>query len=397
MRAPEPTTELDLFSDEIRRDPYPYYSRLRDEAPVHFSARHNAWVVSRYHDAEMLLAHPAMQHWAAAPAAGSGGFARVVARWMTMLDPRSRHELRQLVAPVFAPRQISALRLPLGRMTARILDAAADVGRIEIIGDLAEPIALTTLAKVMGLPEADTEAFRVAARGLIGQLPQAVDGVLVGSGEANATRFATFIRKLLDEPYPLPGTLLAAIKKCAEQSEGLGRTELAAFLVLFLFAGQENMMNFIGNAAFALIEAPDQLERLRDEPRLAAAAVDEVLRFECPVQFVTIGVAADVAVGGQVIPCGSPVLLCIGAANRDERRFAAAEQLDIGRADRGHLAFGLGPLACIGSSLARLQGEVAIAALAARLRRPRFVEPLRLRRAPPVLRGFVELTVAFDG
>ena len=140
----------------------------------------------------------------------------------------------------------------------------------------------------------------------------------------------------------------------------------------------------------------DMLALLRRIPALAAPAVDELLRFESPVQFMSVSLADTVQINERPVPAGDTVLVCIGAANRDEARFADSERLDITRPDSGHLGFGKGPLTCIGAALARLQGEIAIAALAARMRHPAIRGPLSLRRDPPVLRGFVSLELVFD-
>jgi cytochrome P450 len=176
-----------------------------------------------------------------------------------------------------------------------------------------------------------------------------------------------------------------------------GGAEALAFLLLFLFAGHENMMNFVGNAAYALIESPDQLELLRRTPALAGTAVNEILRFESPVQFLSISLAEAVTLGEWRIAAGDTVLVCIGSANRDEARFADPDRLDLTREDCAHLGFGFGPFTCIGAALARLQGEIAIAVLAPHMCRPSIRGRLQLRHSPPVLRGFVSLDMVLDG
>lgn len=383
-----PIADPDLFSADVRRDPYPWYRRLRREAPLYRSRRHDAWIVSRHADAVALLSHPAVRHWA--EGVGDSGFAGVVARWMSMLDPRQQQQMRRLVAPIFAPRALAGMQAELADLAVQLLDAAAPAGHIDVVGGYAEPIALSALARITGLPQDRTLAFHRSMRGMAGRLLAAV-----GAPDGAEATCVGLLHDLLSGAAPPTDSLLGVLCTLMRDGEVRDDAEAVAFLLLFLFAGQENMMNFIGNAALALVEAPDQLALLRETPALAASAADELMRFESPVQFMSISLGQPVAVRGETIPAGDTVLVCIGSANRDEARFAEADHLDITRQDRGQLGFGHGPFTCIGAALARLQGAVAIGALARRLHHPAILGPLRLRRDPPVLRGFVALNLAF--
>ena len=378
----------DLFSAEVRRDPYPWYRRLRQEAPLYRSRRHDAWIVSRHDDAVALLTHPAVRHWA--EGAGDSGFAGIVARWMSMLDPRQQRQMRRLVAPIFAPRALEGLQAELAALAELLLDAAAPTGHIDVVGAYAEPIALAALARITGIPRQRALAFHQSMRGMAGRLLAAV-----GAPDGTEATCIGLLHDLLSGPEPPPDSLLGVLHVLLRDGEVRDDAEAVAFLLLFLFAGHENMMNFIGNAAFALVAAPDQLALLREKPTLAASAVEELMRFESPVQFMSISLGEPVQVRDKLIPPGETVLVGIGSANRDEARFAHADRLDIARQDRGQLGFGHGPFTCIGATLARLQGTIAIPALARRMHRPAILGPLRLRRDPPVLRGFVSLDLAF--
>jgi pimeloyl-[acyl-carrier protein] synthase len=382
------TEDLDLFSPELRRDPYPWYRHLRREAPLYRSRRHDAWIVSRHNDAVTLLGHPMVRHWAEGN--GDSGFAGVVARWMSMLDPRRQQQMRRLVAPIFAPRALEGLQAELANLAEQLLDAAAPAGHIDVVGGYAEPIALAALARIAGIPRDRTLAFHQSMRGMAGRLLAAV-----GAPDGSEATCIGLLHDLLSGTEPAPDSLLGVLRTLMRDGEVRDDAEAVAFLLLFLFAGHENMMNFIGNAVLALVEATDQLALLQATPALTASAVDELMRFESPVQFMSISLAQPVAIRGETIAAGDTVLICIGAANRDEARFADADQLDITRQDRAQLGFGHGPFTCIGAALARLQGAIAIGALVRRLNRPAILGPLRLRRDPPVLRGFVALDLAF--
>jgi hypothetical protein len=395
MAYTELIDEPDLFGDAVRCDPYPTYRRLLDEAPIYRSDRLGAWVVSRYGDGAFLLRHPAVRHWADGVA--EDDFGRTVARWMTMLDPRQHRALRHLVAPLFSRRAVDALRAELSMLADRLAEGAAEAGHIDVVNGYAEPIALAAIARVIGIPDETTEEFYRAARSLAGRLAAAVGMARTASGDGPDGAAINFLRDLLGRDGDAPaGTLLAVLSEVHRDGELEDAAEALAFLLLFLFAGHENMMNSIGNAAFALVEAPDQLALLRSRPALVRQAIDELMRFESPVQFMSISLAEPVAVGGREIGAGDAIFLCIGAANRDGAQFADPDRLDIAREHRAHLGFGAGPFTCIGAALARLQGEIAIAALARHMRRPSIDGPLRLRREPPVLRGFVSLDLVLD-
>lgn len=392
--------DLDLFSGEVRLNPYPHYRRLRTEAPVYWSPRNGTWVISRYHDAVRMLCDPGVCHWAvgAESPRGSNHFSRILSKWMTMMDPRTHSRLRKLTAPVFTRRSLSEISTHLQRVADRILDDAERTGALDVVGDFAEPVALAAIARVIGIPDGQVAEFRRLARGLIGQLFVTVESTHSPMDNPRASELVEFLRGLLARQGEKPAnTLVAAMCEVQREDDTLDDDEILAFLILFLFAGQENMMNFIGNAAYALIESPRQLELLREDAALLPAAIEELLRFESPVQFMTVSVMDDVSLRGATIPCEDPVLICIGSANRDDERFTDPEQLDITRSDKGHLSFGHGPLKCIGATLARLEGRVLIGSLAQRIHRPTIRGPLRLRRNPPVLRGFESLVLAFDG
>ena len=395
MPTAEPIDETDLFSDAVRCDPYPHYRRLRRDAPLYRSPRLDAWVVTSHRDATVVLTHPAGRHWAGN--ADDDGFTRTVGRWMSMLDPRQQRRMRRLVGPIFTPRAIAGLRAELYALADRLLDDAAPSGGLDVVTGYAEPIALAGIARIIGVPAAQAPTFHATAPSLTGSLLAAIqtDGTATGD-KAEPAGIELLSDLLAERGDPPSDSLLAVLRQLDRDGELRDQTEALAFLLLFLFAGHENMMNFIGNATYALVDAPDRLAELRRTSSLDASAVDELLRFDSPVQFMTVSLADAVTLRDQRIPVGETILVGIGAANRDEDRFPNPDRLDFTRQDRGHLTFGQGPFACIGAALARLEGEVALGALVRRMSRPAIRGPLRLRRDPPVLRGFVSLDLAFD-
>lgn len=391
--------DLDLFSTEVRKNPYPFYQRLRTEKSLFWNPPNGAWVVTRYRDAVQLLTHPQIHHWAVSASSleTPHHFPRILAKWMTMMDPRTHSCLRRLTAPIFTQKALDGMSAYLQPLAEQILDDAQHQGMLDVVNDFADPIALAAIARLFGVADTQANEFRHLARGMIGQLFGAVEGTQAPAGSGQAADLIEFLAQLLavkqDNP---PDTLISALQAAQREDATLTNEEMVAFLILFLFAGQENIMNFIGNATYALVAEPEQLSRLREDTALLPNAVEELLRYESPIQFMTVVAMDDISIQGITIPRGDQVLICIGSANRDEARFAHAERLDITRTDKGHLSLGRGPLTCIGSILARLEGSIAIGSLVRRMLHPSLQYPLQLRRDPPVLRGFVSLKLTFD-
>jgi cytochrome P450 len=388
--------ELDPFGAEMRRDPCPYYRRMHAQGVV-WSRRPGAWVVGRHHDAVSLMTHPHVTHWSRG--GGQQGpaeiFQKVVSLWMELLDPRGGR-LRGLVAPAFSAPAVRRLRAPLGALADRLMGEAMAAGRLDAIGGFAEPIALAAMARMLGVPEDRDEDFGKAARATIGGLWQTVQDVLTVPLD-RATEAVVALRDLLAEAADAPPNSLLGVLGARMGAGEIEERLALAFLALFLFAGLDNMVNFIGNAAHLLAEAPDQLALLRRDPGLLPAAVAETLRLASPVQVVSLAVAADLRLGNRAMARGDTVLVCVGAANRDPNRYRDPDRLDVARTDGGHISFGLGPLACMGQALARLQGEVAIGALARYAGHLAVEPPLRLRSGPPALRGFEALSLRLEG
>jgi cytochrome P450 len=381
--------ELDLFGAEALRDPDALHHRLRAAGGVVWNRPAGAWVASRYRDVAALLSHPAVAHWTSGRAADP--VQDTIGQWMAMLDPRAATALRGLVAPVFAAPAASRLRAGLAILADRLAADAVATGRAEIIADYAEPIAFAALAAAIGLPGDRADAFAPAARAVTERLWQSLGAAGAGTPPEETSPLGV-LRALLDDAPP--GTLLATL---VDRGGGLSESTRLSFLVLFLYAGLDNMVGFIGNAVHALAAAPEQWSRLRGDPALLPKAVTETLRLAGPVQFMTLGARGDIRLGDARIATGDSILAALAAANRDPGHFADPDRLDLDRVAGGHLGFGLGPLGCLGQALARMEGKVALGALLRHARRATVMPPLRLRRGPPVLRGFEALHLTLEG
>jgi cytochrome P450 PksS len=400
---------IDIASPEHKADPYPFYARLREEEPVYrvsLRGGQSAWLVTRYDDVAAVLKdderfvkdkrnaltpeQEAKEPWM--PAAF-----RPLMRNMLDLDPPDHPRLRALVHRAFTPRLVEQLRDRVQRLTDGLLDAVQSRGRMDLIRDYAQPVPTTVIAEMLGVPVADRHRFQrwsavsVAITPSLWGVLRAVPSVLA---------FMRYIRRLVRERRARPkDDLVSALVQAEEAGDRMTEDELLAMVFLLLIAGHETTVNLIGSGTLALLEHPDQLERLRDDPALVRPAVEELLRYTSPVETASERYAReDVAVAGVTIPRGSMVFAAIASANRDARQFPDPDRLDLTREPNRHLAFGLGPHFCLGASLARLEGQIAINTLLRRLPGLRLAVPpraLRWRRGL-VLRGLKGLPVAFD-
>ena len=265
----------------------------------------------------------------------------------------------------FTPRRIAAWEPRIRALAEQHLDALRRGAPFDLVGDFAIPLPVTIIAEMLGVePERKHDFKRWSDAFIEGS---------TGTGRANpfapeftdaVLDFMSYLRSVVRERRRAPGDdLVSAILAESPGGEALSDLEVMLFVQLLLVAGNETTTNLIGNAVHALLDHPEQLERVHRAPGLVPALVEEALRFDAPVQIVFRTATRDVEIGGAVLPAGALVAVLIGSANRDERRFANPDVFDVGREPRGHLAFGFGEHFCLGSALARLEARVALEAL----------------------------------
>lgn len=394
-------TEFDPFDPHIRADPFAHYARLQAEDPVHWCARRGVWIVTRHADAAALLADPRAAHWQAppAPAGAPGAFERVVGRWLALMAPAGRSRLRAVTVRLLAPASTAALAREIETHAGRLIDAARERGELDVVADYADPLALGVLARQFGLPRERHAEFAGAAADLRGGLLRVLmGGPASPEAESAAGVLSALIEQVLADKSVRPGDDLLSALVAARDEDGIERDDFTALALVFLFAGHENITNFIATAYRTLLLHPEQYGVLRQAPHLASDAVEELLRYESPVQYVSLTLRADVELGGRSLAAGQQVLVGVGAANRDPAVFHEPQRLDLGRAPNPHLSLGHGPFFCIGATLARLEARLALQALVELLEAPALVEPEpRWRGGPPVLRGLAALPVRFAG
>jgi cytochrome P450 PksS len=405
-KRPSPHEAVNITSAAFKADPYPFYARLRAEAPVHrvtLPDGQAAWLVTRYDDVAMVLRderfakdrHNALTPEQLARLPWMPGFVRPLMRNMLDRDGRDHDRLRALVQKAFTPRLVEQMRPRIQALTEELLDGVRGRPQVDLIHDFALPLPTTIIAEMLGVPAKDRHKFHRWSKAFF-----LISASRWGMVKAipSVWLFMRYIRKLILLRRADPrDDLVSALVQAEEAGEKLSAEELLAMIMLLLVAGHETTVNLIGNGTLALLEHPDQMERLRGDADLLKPAVEELLRFHSPVEMATERFPrADVTVAGVTIPRGEMVLAVIASANRDERQFPNPDTLDITREPNRHVSFGQGIHFCLGASLARLEGQVALDTLLRRTSGLQLAVPVsRLRWRPGlVLRGLEALPLA---
>jgi pimeloyl-[acyl-carrier protein] synthase len=385
---------------EFVEDPYPTYHRLRALDPVHPNPL-GFWVLTRYEDVVAALRDPRFGKEAIASvvAARFGIPAPTVGLSMLDRDPPDHTRLRGLVSKAFTPRVVEALRPHIQRIVDDLLARVEGRHAMDLVEEFAYPLPVTVICQMLGVPVEDRDRFRQwgldIARGLDSiMLPADSE---VGRRSAAARHALTdYFRALIAERRAAPrADMLSDLIAAEEAGDKLSANELLATCILLLVAGHETTVNLIGNGMLALLRHPGELRRLREDPGLIDSAVEELLRYDGPVQRTSRVPSEDVVIGGRTIPKGDLVMPFIGAADRDPAQFPDPDRLDIGRADNRHIAFGWGIHFCLGAPLARLEGQTAIGTLVGRLPRLALATDRPEHRPSLTLRGLVSLPVSF--
>jgi len=386
---------------EFLADPYPTYHRLRAEDPVHQSPL-GFWVLTRYEDVAAVLrdARFIKEPLAALVAARFGGeVPRGVGLSMLDRDPPDHTRLRSLVSKAFTPRVVEGLRPRIQAIVDDLIARAEPAGSMDLIEEFAYPIPVNVICEMMGVPVRDHERFKGwsldIARGLDSiWLPP--DSEIPRRSVAARHAISDYFRELIAQRRTSPrGDLLSALIAAEEAGDKLNEEELLATCILILIAGHETTVNLIGNGVLALLRHPAELSRLRTTPGLITSAVEELLRYDGPVQRTARVASADATIGGHTIRQGEMVMPFIGAADRDPAQFPEPDRLDLSRADNRHIAFGWGIHFCLGAPLARVEGQIAIDTLFRRLPRLALVGDSVEYRQSLTLRGLKTLPVKF--
>jgi cytochrome P450 len=386
---------------EFLADPYPTYHRLREEDPVHHSPL-DFWVLTRYEDVAAVLRDPRfIKEPLVSMVAARFGVSVPPGVGLSMLDrdPPDHTRLRSLVSKAFTPRVVEGLRPRIQKMVDDLITRAEAVGTMDLIEEFAYPIPVNVICEMLGVPVDDHERFKGwsldIARGLDSVWLPLESEIPKRSGAARHA-IGDYMRGLIAERRASPrGDLLSALIAAEEAGDKLSEDELIATCILLLIAGHETTVNLIGNGTLALLRHPEELRRLRETPGLITSAVEELLRYDGPVQRTARITSTEVTIGGRTIPKGEMVMPFIGAADRDPSQFPDPDRLDLGRADNRHIAFGWGIHFCLGAPLARVEGQIAIDTLVRRLPGLALVDAEPEHRQSLTLRGLKALPVTF--
>ncbi|HKP44654.1 cytochrome P450 [Mycobacterium sp.] len=402
--AESQTLLLELLDPANRADPYPAYEQIREHGPLQLPDM-NLTVFSSYADCDDVLRHPSsasdrLKSTAAQREIAAGAQPRRFGPpGFLFLDPPDHTRLRRLVSKAFVPKVVKALESDINALVDSLLDEVAAAGRFEVIADLAYPLPVAVICRLLGVPLEDEPKFSHASA----LLAQALDPVVTFTGEAHDTVdeiveaglwLRGYLRELIARRRSEPGEdLMSGLIHVEESGDQLTEEEIIATCNLLLIAGHETTVNLIANAILAMLREPSQWKSLAASPQRVSAVVEETLRFDPPVQLMGRIAADDMAIGGVTVPKGDVMMLLLAAAHHDPLAFDRPGEFDPDRDNIRHLGFGKGPHFCLGAPLARLEAAVALTKVTARFPHARLAgEPVY--KPNLTLRGMASLEVS---
>jgi cytochrome P450 len=396
------------LSTQFRENPYPKLKELREKDPVHWVELIGAWQFTRYEDVMFILRDPRFSADREPPDTGlidrdvveQSEFQQMFQDNLLGLDPPDHTRLRTLVNKAFTPRVVAELEPRIREITTELLDeaeahATANGRQIDVMNDLAEPLPVIVISEMLGVPAEDRGRFRKWSYDLARALDPLFEQEILDNADRAVRELKEYFRPLVQQRREAPGDdLISALVRAEEEGDRLSEEELYAFCILLLGAGSETTTNLIGNGLLALMQRPDQLDRLRDDPSLHEPAIEELLRFDSPVQVTSRVAMEDMEIGGRAIRAGDFLVLSLAAANRDPAQFNNPDELDISREENRHISLSSGSHYCLGAPLARLEGLIAITSLLDRFPEARLASDKVQWREMVTLRGLTTLPLS---
>ncbi len=395
---------LRLLDPDVIAEPYALYRALREYDPVHWDPYMHAWVVTSYPEVITVLTNYSADRAPAADYLEHLGlsfmkpFAEMMRQQMLFLDPPMHARLRGICSAAFTPRRVEAMRNVIESIANKLIDKVASAGRMDMLADFASPFPAIVTATMLGVPVEDHRqlgAWVIDLAEVLGNFQHHPDRVaeIVQSMED----FKSYVAARMEEERRAPTDgLIYALMTAEVDGHRLSDDEVIANTIITLIGGHETTTNLIASGFLTLLGDPDSFEQLRTHPEAVASAVEELLRFESPVQHTARIAPADMQLGGKTIKKGSRVVVALAAANRDPNRFPDPDRLDLLRPDNRHLAFGWAAHFCFGAPLARMEGQIAFNTLLRRLARPALLDHKLEWRANVGLRGLTALNITFD-
>ncbi len=396
-----------LRQPEVRANPYPFYAQLRSEDPIHWDEELGFWVLTRYADIASVYQDPRFSR-----AQGlRSGYERLpesertiaepvygcFAKTMFYSDPPYHTHLRGLVSSAFTPTTVERMRPYVQQTVDHLLDAVQANGKMDAIRDFANPLPILVIAQLLGLPPEERAQFKKWSDDLFAILGSVPHSPELMEGAARSLHALTdYITKLSAARRKQPREdLLTALVEATENGEQLTQDELVANMIILLSAGHETTINLIGNGLLALLQNTDQLQKLRAQPELAPSAVEEMMRYDNPVQISYRSAAQEVEMDGKVIRKGQLVNSILAAGNRDPERFSEPDRFDITRDEGRHLGLGLGIHFCLGAPLVRLEAQTAFTTILRRFPAISLASENLEWQEHPIFRGVKSLPVEF--
>jgi pimeloyl-[acyl-carrier protein] synthase len=395
---------LRLLNPEVLADPHVLYRALRQQNPVHWDPYMHAWVVTTYPEVVTVLKTYSADRTPQPAYLESLGlslmkpFAEVMLQQMMFMDGAQHSRLRGICAAAFTPRRVEELRSVIETITDELIDKVIASGRMDLIADFANLLPAIVTARLLGVPVEDHEQLHnwvIDLAEVLGNFQHHPDRVaeIVQSLED----LKSYVAARMEEQRQCPTDgLISSLMTAELDGHRLSDDEVIANTIITLIGGHETTTNLIASGFLTLLHNPDSFEQLRDHPEIVASAVEELLRFESPVQHTARIAPAEMQLGGKTIKKGARVVAVLAAANRDPDRFSDPDRVNLLRPDNRHLAFGWAAHFCFGAPLARMEGQIAFTKLLGRLSRPALIDRTLDWRANAGLRGLTKLHISFD-
>ena len=357
--------EFNPLAPEVTANPFPYYAELRNKAPVIWLEPFQCWAISRYADVDFALRNPQIFSSSVFTAEALGDLNPVPdVPWILDMNPPDHTRLRKLANKGFTPRLIRALEPRVQAITQGLVEDLRSQPESDLVSSLSGPLPTTVIAELLGVEPERRDDFKVWSDDVVRATSRPTDEADRTQIRKSESELRAYFEQTIERRRTEPGEdVITALVRAEEEREVLTSKEILALAVLLLLAGNETTTNLIGNAVLTLLDHPDELAKVRADRSLVPALVEEVLRYESPVQVIFRRTAEDVELEGGKIPAGQNVFLLLGSANRDERKFPEPDHFEIARNPQDHVAFGYGIHYCLGAPLGRLEGRIALEAL----------------------------------
>jgi cytochrome P450 len=391
---------LDLGDPDVVADPYPSFRRARAEAPVQWHEGLGLWLAFTHAEANAVLRDRRLGRiWRdKEPADRFGSFNLIHRNAILEMEPPDHTRLRRLISTAFARGHVERLRPWVEELAGRLVDGLVErsdgAQPVDLLSGMAEQLPVAVIAELLGVPEADRPLLRPWSNAIVKMYEYGRTTAVESAAEDAAAEFVAYLRELAAERRQNPGEDLLSHLVSVRDAEGdkLTEDELVTTCILLLNAGHEATVNVSGNGTLALLQHPEQLRRLREDRSLLPTAIEELMRFDSPLQLFERTATEDVEIGGVTVERGRKIAALLGSANRDPAVFVEPDTLDVGRTENPHISFGAGVHFCIGAPLARVELQASFGALLDRTSSLELgAEP---RRRPEfVIRGLADLPV----